>query len=112
MNDTEDKEMSMDDKKAIHYYITDDMMLSIISLFRRGQAVFEEVSGLLYRAEDICENLPASVREQELIVRAQDMNHKLSNYDCEYEGQIIVSAMQRLIDGLYEVENTVAPLSA
>lgn len=106
MNDTEDKEMSMDDKKAIHYYITDDMMLSIISLFRRGQAVFEEVSGLLYRAEDICENLPASVREQELIVRAQDMNHKLSNYDCEYEGQIIVSAMQRLIDGLYEVENT------
>ncbi|MBO5081044.1 MAG: hypothetical protein J6C06_00380 [Lachnospiraceae bacterium] len=96
----------MDDKKAIHYYITDDMMLSIISLFRRGQAVFEEVSGLLYRAEDICENLPASVREQELIVRAQDMNHKLSNYDCEYEGQIIVSAMQRLIDGLYEVENT------
>ncbi len=106
MNDTEDKEMSMDDKKAIHYYITDDMMLSIISLFRRGQAVFEEVSGLLYRAEDICENLPVSVREQELIVRAQDMNHKLSNYDCEYEGQIIVSAMQRLIDGLYEVENT------
>lgn len=106
MNDTEDKEMSMDDKKAIHYNITDDMMLSIISLFRRGQAVFEEVSGLLYRAEDICENLPASVREQELIVRAQDMNHKLSNYDCEYEGQIIVSAMQRLIDGLYEVENT------
>lgn len=106
MNDTEDKEMSMDDKKAIHYNITDDMMLSIISLFRRGQAVFEEVSGLLYRDEDICENLPASVREQELIVRAQDMNHKLSNYDCEYEGQIIVSAMQRLIDGLYEVENT------
>lgn len=106
MNDTEDKEMSMDDKKAIHYNITDDMMLSIISLFRRGQAVFEEVSGLLYRAEDICENLPASVREQELIVRAQDMNHKLSNYDCEYEGQIIVSAMQRPIDGLYEVENT------
>lgn len=106
MNDTEDKEMSINDKKAIHYNITDDMILSIISLFRRGQAVFEEVSGLLYRAEDICENLPASVREQELIVRAQDMNHKLSNYDCEYEGQIIVSAMQRLIDGLYEVENT------
>lgn len=98
--------MSMEDKKAIHYNITDEMTLSIITLFRRGQAVFEEVSELLYKTRDVCENLPVSVREQELIMKTQDLNHKLSNYDCEYEGQAIVSSMQRLIDGLYEVENT------
>lgn len=97
--------MSMNDKKAIHYNITDEMMLNIITLFRRGQAVFEEVSELLCKTANVCEELPGTVREQELIMRTQDMKRKLSNYDCKYEGQIIVSSMQRLIDGIYEVEN-------